>query len=71
MLEQISARLDQLEANMNRLGFNLDLAMPKILNLPQELKEPIEGLKTGLRSFTQGLVEHVVGDQTVEAEDRR
>lgn len=62
-LNHISSRLDELDVKFNQLNFNLDFALQNITRLPQDLKEPIDSLKAGLRSFTQGLVDQLVGDQ--------
>lgn len=63
--------MKQVEAQVNQLSFNLDFALPSIMKIPGDLKEPIDGLKAGLRSFTQGLVDQLVGGQLVAVEGRR
>ena len=70
-LGQLESSMKQVEAQVNQLSFNLEFALPNIMKLPDDLKEPIDGLKAGLRNFTQGLVDQLVGGQLVEVEGRR
>ncbi|CAF3656610.1 unnamed protein product [Fusarium graminearum] len=67
MLNDISIRLSDLEstvsagnAQLNQLGFNLDIAMPRILGMADEFRGAVETLKDSLKSFARGLINHLV-----------
>ncbi|KAF4957161.1 hypothetical protein FSARC_11370 [Fusarium sarcochroum] len=67
MLTDISSRLTDLEsavsagnAQLNQLGFNLDIAMPRITGMADEFRGAIEGLKESIKDFARGLINHLV-----------
>ncbi|KAF4955452.1 hypothetical protein FGADI_4563 [Fusarium gaditjirri] len=67
MLNNISTRLIDLEcavsagnAQLNQLGFNIDIAMPRILGMADEFRGAIETLRDSLKSFARGLINHLV-----------
>ena len=68
ILNGIASRLDELEksvsnenAQLRHLNFNLDVALPKLLGLPEEFRRAIETIKMSLKAFTEGLLQGVLG----------
>lgn len=85
MLTAMSSRLADLElavstgnAQLNELGFNLDVSLPRILGMADEFRKAIESLRDSLRDslkvFARGLINHLLNcriDGDVESSANR
>ena len=67
MLTAISSRLTDLEsvvstgnAQLNQLGFSIDIALPRILGITDEFRNAIDSLRDSLKSFAHGLFTHLL-----------
>ncbi|CAM1503412.1 Fc.00g081880.m01.CDS01 [Cosmosporella sp. VM-42] len=60
MLQTLASRLEKLEGavvdgntELRELKFNTEMALPKLLGMPEDLRYLVEGLRTGFKVFTR------------------